>query len=100
MLGPFRVRKPGRGPRSLNSGSDDTCRFRPALRYLTDVSSPSSPREMTVQLTGSEYDKTIQDVPECKLLYIDDDDGETVTVRITFDPFLSSSMRFRLSNRS
>jgi len=34
-----------------------------------------------VQISAPEYDAAISEVPEATLTYLDDDDGETITVR-------------------
>lgn len=71
MLGPFRVRNT-LSPSHAN-------RHRSALPG-------SSASELVVSLTGNDYDRVIQDCPESKLKYIDDDDGETVTVSTLVPP--------------
>ena len=41
---------------------------------------PRDARHGTVQVTSSEYDETVTRNPEAKLLYTDEDDGESITV--------------------
>jgi hypothetical protein len=55
------------------------------IRHLRDDSSSlggdgSSRRDGVVQLSGSDYENTILECPEAMLMYMDDDDGEIITV--------------------
>ena len=62
-------------------------RVRDLHLYIRESSSPASSQEgMTehhplVRITDSQYDDTVSDHPVAKLSYVDDDDGEIVTVR-------------------
>lgn len=91
MLKPFRVRDllddspdSSSSPRDVRHGqNNDGCGI---LIKGCDSSEPSElsagrASDGIVQLTSSEYDKTVTRNPEAKLRYIDEDDGESITVR-------------------
>ena len=63
MLGPFRVRnlRPYRAPTLPNTERLSAC-------------------EAIVSVTGNEYQRNLDTHPDSRLKYIDEDDGETVTV--------------------
>lgn len=67
MLGPFRIRNLGRPTSPANRAS------------YASASRRSSP-DAVVAITGPEYDTNVLMNPESKLRYLDDDDGEIVTV--------------------
>ncbi|WEW60492.1 hypothetical protein PRK78_005979 [Emydomyces testavorans] len=46
---------------------------------------PGGTYDGVVEISRSEYDDTISSCPEAKLSYIDDDDGETITVGSSFE---------------
>ena len=66
MLGPFRIRNL-KGPQQA------------PLPYSERLSAC----EAVVALTGNEYQKNVDVHPDSRLTYIDEDDGETVTVSST-----------------
>ena len=68
MLGPFRIRHLSRPPSP------------PGQRSLPRTTPRVSARDAIVSLTGGEYDKTIAEHPESKLKYVDEADGDVVTV--------------------
>ena len=70
MLGPFRIRHLSRPPSP------------PGQRSFPRTTPIISARDVVVSLTGSEYDRTVSEHPESKLKYVDEDDGEVVTVSI------------------
>lgn len=91
MLKPFRIKElndpafDGDLPRSAKAESDQ-----PALG-LSDIISAGTYREVSsslprtsndgvVRITEYEYEETISNNPEAKLSYLDEDDGEVVTV--------------------
>ena len=45
------------------------------------VSDEAGKRDGVVQLSAPEYDNTVSNHPEAALMYLDEDDGETITVR-------------------
>ena len=66
MLPPFRVR-----------------RNTPYPAQLHIAPTPSPPRaydSLAVQLSHVQYDRTVKEHPEASLKYVDDDDGEIITV--------------------
>lgn len=67
MLGPFRIRNLGRSVSPPNRASY----YSPSRRGSLDA---------VVSITGTEYDYNTLMHPESKLLYLDEDDGEIVTV--------------------
>ena len=68
MLGPFRIR---------NARRPVSPPLHPRASYAR-----SSTKDLIVSLTGNDYDRTIEDNPDSKLKYVDEDDGETVTVSV------------------
>ena len=67
MLGPFRIRNLRRPTTPPNRAS-----------YASAARRGSS--EAVVSITGNEYDSNVLMHPESKLKYLDEDDGEVVTV--------------------
>ncbi|KAK5948902.1 hypothetical protein OHC33_009988 [Knufia fluminis] len=51
---------------------------------IRDLAGPSNPPSL-VSISRSQYDSTIKSQPDAKLLYLDDDDGETITVGSSFE---------------
>ena len=70
MLPPFRVRKLGRSTSTAARASHSST--------LVPNDDP------LLCITAPQYDSTISDHPDAKLRYVDDDDGEIVTVSAAF----------------
>ncbi len=70
MLPPFRIRNLGRS----NSTGDTATHSRAS----TELGDPH--RHGIVQVSAPEYDATISTHPEATLRYMDEDDGEVITV--------------------
>jgi hypothetical protein len=70
MLPPFRIRylRASQNPSGPDLGDD----------YLS--SSPEAGIGAVVQITGPQYDKIISAHPDAILTYMDEDDGEVITV--------------------
>ena len=66
MLGPFRIR-------NLRRPSSPTLPLPYAGIKIRSY-------DAVVSLTGQEYDSNVQQYPESKLKYVDQDDGDTITV--------------------
>jgi hypothetical protein len=102
MLKPFRIRnlldsspEPELASPSVNHGAHGTEQARTTLdieRGLVEdivycrangkiiFPRPEAPRDGIVQVSAGEYDKTISSHPQSKLSYMDNDDGELITV--------------------
>lgn len=83
MLKPFRIKElndPIYGEEPLRS--TQTKSEHPALSFSDTISSSLSRGSCdgVVQITANEYEETISNNPETKLSYVDEDDGEKVTV--------------------
>lgn len=70
MLPPFRIRNLRR---SISTADTDT-----HSRVSTELGAPD--HHGIVQVSAPEYDATISTHPEAKLKYMDEDDGEVITV--------------------
>ena len=51
---------------------------------IRGLAGPAKPPGL-VSITKSQYDSTIRSTPDAKLLYLDDDDGELITVGSSFE---------------
>ncbi|KAL8831358.1 MAG: hypothetical protein Q9191_000914 [Dirinaria sp. TL-2023a] len=83
MLPPFRIRKLGPSAPTASRASHGS-------RLVPD-------EDPLLRITAPQYDSTISDYPDAKLRYVDDDDGEIVTVGTSLE--LSQRLQEPLSQR-
>lgn len=52
----------------------------------TQVADRAGSRHGVVRVSAPEYDETISNQPDATLMYLDEDDGEVITVRLNWEP--------------
>lgn len=88
MLKPFQVKDLHRSELQQNSAEPTASLKRPSIddgsdEYQTNIQSQPSHsrcRNGTVQLSSSDYDEIATTHPRARLTYVDDEDGEVITV--------------------
>ena len=95
MLRPFRIRDLHQEPTRQNLYDAET-ESSPSLVQpnLSDLSTPNTSRHGTVHLSAPEYDDIVTSHPRAVLTYMDEDDGEVITVSLKEYPAKWSFIHF------
>lgn len=78
MLKPFQIRDLHRSPSPSGVNIEESIR-----ENRQDASSPTQPRRGIVAVSAAQYNDIAASHPQARLTYIDDDDGELITVSST-----------------